>query len=306
MHHTEDTTPYTPDYIYSDGYLRWDLGVGDGHPTNPRRALNTLRLIEASDLPVNVIAPRYATEAELSLVHEAEYLADTLAGRNFEWHGIQPALGSTAALMAGGTMLAVDRILSGDTIRAFNPAGAKHHAHFDHGSGFCVFNDMAMAARRFTDEGLRVMYVDWDAHHGDGVEALCADNPDVMTASIHNGMAFPGTGHRHYPKRDVWNWPLEPRATGDRLIEAVHEIVDIGYDFRPDVVLLAAGADGHRFDRMGGLGFTPEDVYLATRIVGMFADDLCGGRILAGGAGGYRWRDWTPAMWHATFRALGE
>jgi acetoin utilization protein AcuC len=292
------------DYVYDDDYLRWNLSAG--HPTRPIRALNALRLIQATDLPHEVIKPRLATREELTLVHDRDYVEQTLAGCNDEWSGVQPVLGETAALMAGGTMRAVDRMLAGQTVRAFNPQGAKHHAQRANGSGFCVFNDMAMAAARFVKAGMRVLYVDWDAHHGDGVEALTADMPEVMTASIHNGNIYPGTGQVHDVERAVFNWPLPHRADGIELEAALREALDLALDHEPDVVLLAAGGDGHRYDPLGNLAFDVEDAYEAGRAVAEFADAYCEGRVLAGGAGGYNADDWTPLMWHAVVKALSE
>lgn len=290
------------DVIYSPDYLNWQLGRD--HPTNPVRALNAVRLIEAMQLKHELLTPRLATREELELVHAPGYVSLTLEGVNEEWRGIQPVLGETAQLMAGGTMLAVDRMLAGDSVRAFNPQGAKHHAHRGYGSGFCVFNDMAMAARRFIlERGWKTLYVDWDVHHGDGVEALLLEEEMAMTASIH-GKGFPGTGTGHLPDKHAYNWMLENGADGRDALAALAEALHTAEDFQPDVVLLAAGADAHITDPLGPLRLTVEDYADLGRALREFADDNCEGRVLIGGAGGYQPHTWTPQVWATVVREM--
>lgn len=290
------------DVVYSNDYLEWKLGKG--HPTNPVRAANAVRLIEAMQIEHTLLAPRPATLKELKLAHSAKYIGETLAGTNSEWFGTQPSLGKTARLMAGGTMFAVDRILEGSTSRAFNPQGAKHHAQRATGAGFCVFNDMAMAARRFmTERGWRVLYIDWDVHHGDGVEELLLKERAAMTASIH-GYGYPGTGLRHRKGNFAYNWPLKDGSDGTDVLLALNEILELGRKFRPDIVLLAAGADAHISDPLGGLRLTVEDYATLARRVREFADDNCEGRVLIGGAGGYQPYTWTPMVWATVVREM--
>lgn len=291
------------EFIYSDAYLRWQLG--DGHPTDPRRAQRALRLIEAMEVPHRLTPPRMATFDELLLVHDADYVASTVEGHNGEWAGRQPELGATAMLMAGGTMRAVDMLLAEKGRRFFNPQGAKHHAMRDHGSGFCVFNDMAMAARRLNDAGLRVLYVDWDVHHGDGVEALCADMPMTMTASVH-GYGFPGTGKRSIPEVQAWNAIL-PDGSGDAdWLGAISQALVDAIEHTPDVVLLATGADSHRTDPLGMLNITVDGYRQAAQMVSDFADGFCEGRIIVGGAGGYQPRLTTPLIWASVAAVLAD
>jgi acetoin utilization protein AcuC len=134
-------------------------------------------------------------EREAGLVHDPAYVAAVRRGRCAEWSGTQERLGEVAALMFTGTLDLVEQLLIDDQPGIyFNPQGAKHHAHRDHASGFCVLNDMAWAATRLTGAGQRVIYLDWDAHHGDGVEALLLNTPEAVTASIQDRTIFPGTG----------------------------------------------------------------------------------------------------------------
>jgi acetoin utilization protein AcuC len=182
--------------------------------------------------------------------------------------------------------------------------GAKHHAQRDTASGFCIYNDMAIAATHLADSGRKVLYVDWDAHHGDGVEFLLEHRLDVLTASIHNGQIFPGTGRAHRPEAAAYNWPLPSGASGEDMVTALEQALAIGADFRPDVVLLAAGADGHREDPLGGLNYEVPDFQRAATLVSDFAFEHCAGRLLVGGAGGYRADDWTPRVWFEVLQVI--
>ena len=287
--------------VYSDDYLRWNLG--EGHPTDPRRAQNFMRILEATDVPHEVLRPRRAQPMELARVHSYGYINEVMRGFSSEWEGEQIDLADTARLMAGGTMLAVDRMLDGQVVRAFNPQGAKHHAHRDHGSGFCVFNDMAIAATRFADAGMKVLYLDWDVHHGDGVEALCLDMRGVTTASVH-GDGFPYTGRENMPERGALNRTLH--TAGDKgWLRAIHSLLNEALAREvPDVILLATGADSHRSDPLGRLRVTVDGYARAASVVRGVADAFCEGRVLIGGAGGYQPDYWTPMCWAAVAREM--
>lgn len=279
--------------IHSTEYMKYTLG--DHHPTRPVRAENLLRLVHEAGLPHQPVEPTPAAREDLLLVHDLAYVEQVESGWNHEWDGHRPWLHDVASLIVGGTVGAARRIIAGETARAFHPMGAKHHAMRDRASGFCIYNDMAIAAIVLADAGMRVLYVDWDAHHGDGVEFLLEDRQDIMTASIHNGQIFPGTGQAHRPEANAFNWPLPYGSAGTAMLSALDEALEIGAAFQPDVILLAAGADGHREDPLGGLGYELSDFIEAARTLSTFTFDHCRGRLLAGGAGGYRAGDWTPA-----------
>jgi acetoin utilization protein AcuC len=292
------------DLVHSDRYLGYLLGPG--HPTRPVRCSNMLTLVRNTGIPHRLVEPTLATEADLLLVHDAAYVEQVRSGWHDEWDGNRPQLHDLAALIVGGTVDAARRIADGTTIRAFHAMGAKHHAMADTASGFCIYNDMAIAATVLADSGRRVLYLDWDAHHGDGVEALLAHRTDVMTASIHNGHILPGTGHGHRPERAAYNWPLPSGASGSEMLAAVDDGLSIGSAFRPDVVLLAAGADGHEMDPLGQLAYRLEDFVDAAGEVSAFSWRHCQGRLLGGGAGGYLADDWTPRVWAGVFKELAS
>jgi acetoin utilization protein AcuC len=303
-------TPLT--IAYSEGYLKWLLGPGDGsHPTNPIRAqIATEKLVERLGDQVRVVEPVWtaATREAVESIHDPSYVSAVVDdGRSSEWTGLKTELGETALLMFEGTKVLVEQMIAGDTTVAFNPQGAKHHAHFDHAFGFCVFNDMAWAAKTFAAEGLKPVYIDWDAHAGDGVQHLLIDT-DIPTMSIHNGrnfpydptMAEPGNSETHTwhnKKQHAYNWALAEGSGDNDLVASVSEALAIASDYSPDVVLLAIGADGHHTDPLGALAFDYPGYKEVAGMVAEFAKIHCKSRVLIGGAGGYQPETETPEVW---------
>jgi acetoin utilization protein AcuC len=282
---------------YGDKYLDWKLGKN--HPTNAERArIATNMLIKRLGDNVTVIDPTVndGDIDSLSDIHSADYVRKVLEGISDEWSGVNPVLGSTALAMFAGTARLTERMISGEITLGFNPQGAKHHAQYDYASGFCVFNDMAWAAKKMALAGMRVMYIDWDAHHGDGVEALLFDT-DIVTCSIHEGGIYPGTGNEHFPTNAAYNWPLSHGAGTDELRVALEGIRNIAYGYRPDVVLLATGADAHETDPLSSLTFDYDDYSMAASTVVDIAHVHAEGRVLIGGAGGYQALTHTPRVW---------
>ena len=283
--------------VHDDAYAGWVFHAS--HPTQGRRFGNALARIRAkanaAGLGVEVVGPRPATRDELALVHTPGYLAQVLDEHCCEeWAGPRPDLAGLAALFAGGTLVALDALLSGRTRTAVHLPGAKHHAHADHSSGFCVLADFALAATLATRAGLRVAILDIDAHHGDGTEALTAGNPGVCTVSIHQQGIFPGTGLDSDPGRGVYNLPL-PAGAGDLgLLVALQDAFRLIKRIDPDLILLAAGADGHVEDPLSSLGYTTIGYRAAAR---MLREEFPTLPILIGGAGGYRPDDTTPEVW---------
>lgn len=225
-----------------------------------------------------------------------------------------PGMHEAAALATGGTVAAMRAVLAADTVRAMSPAGGLHHAHRSRVAGFCIYNDCAVAIERATREhpGLRVAYVDIDAHHGDGVQEAFIGRSDVLTLSVHESgrYLYPGTGATRETGTGAGagfalNVPLPPYA-GDACYEQVLErIVAPALErFSPDVLVVQGGADTHRDDPLTHLDLTVDGyASLITRLV-MLADDLCGGRIVLTGGGGYEYRVAAPRMWATAFAIL--
>lgn len=196
--------------------------------------------------------------------------------------------------------MALDALLSGRAKTAIHFPGAKHHAQFDKSSGFCVFNDFALAADIASkDHDLNVLILDIDAHHGDGVENLTADNPKIVTYSIHDGNIFPGTGFEDKEAR-YYNRPLQYGAGDKELLEAIDELFVVlrrlndQSNWRPDIVFLTCGADGHSEDPLSTLNYSVDGYEeVGKRLRKEFPHIP----ILMGGAGGYLPDTRTPEIW---------
>jgi acetoin utilization protein AcuC len=247
--------------------------------------------------------PRLATRSELERVHALHYLDEVLnEHRTSQWSGPRPDLAELAATFAGGTLTALDLLLRGITTTAIHFPGAKHHAQYDYSSGFCIFADFALAADIATkDHGKKVAILDTDAHHGDGTENLTADNPDVLTYSIHERGIFPGTGNEDNPQKNVYNYPLhsaertEDFGKGDAaLIHGVHLFLKLVEEFEADLIFIACGADGHQEDPLSSLQFTVDGFREAAQLIRSTFTDM---PILIGGAGGYLPDSRTPEVW---------
>ena len=169
-------------------------------------------------------------------------------------------------MVAGGSLRAMEAILRGDVEHAFHPGGGLHHAMRDRASGFCIYNDVALAVARARRDGLRVLYVDLDVHHGDGVQALFWDDPGVLTVSIHETgrYLFPGTGFADEigdgaAAGTSVNVPLEPGTGEGPWLDAVRLLVpSLAAAFRPDIVVSQHGADSHAFDPLAHLRVTTD------------------------------------------------
>jgi acetoin utilization deacetylase AcuC-like enzyme len=300
---------------YTDDYLNWKLGAGDNsHPTKPIRAkLATESLLELLGSDVTIISPDTMEEEDRALVesiHSPDYVAEVLDEYlSHDWVGRSPSNAETALTMFAGTVRLVENMLAGEVDVAFNPQGAKHHAKYSHSEGFCVFNDFAWAAREFKEAGMKPLYIDWDVHAGNGVQSLLADT-DIPTLSIHGSGIYPvgdnnhsfdkelfGKAHTWHNEDEHWyNWNLALGSSDEELSEALDEVEDVVRMYEPDVILLAAGADGHEGEYWG-MEYTYEGFIESARRVASLANEFTLGRVLIGGAGGYQAQTWTPAIW---------
>ncbi len=319
-----------------DVALIWDealaaYGFGPGHPLKPRRLELTVSLIRrlglVGDAARPVIPPRPATDEELAMVHAPAYVevvrrlsepgADARDGVAYglgtEDTPVVPGMHDAAALVAGATLVAAERVMRGEVRRAFNPAGGLHHAGVKRASGFCVYNDLAVAIRWIQREyRARVMYIDYDAHHGDGVQEIFYEDPEVLTVSFHESGAFlfPGTGFiDELGAGDGYgysvNVPLDPSTEDDSWFEAFAELVPALADaFRPDVIVLQNGCDGHTLDPLTHLRATTRLFERLVRVVCDVADRHCDGRIIATGGGGYAAYAVVPRAWTLVWAAL--
>ncbi len=254
--------------------------------------------------PFTEVEPRLATRAELKRVHAPSYIDEVLDNHlSGQWSGKRADLAILASTFVGGTLVALYALLNKKALTAIHFPGSKHHAQYDHSSGFCIFNDFAIAADIATkDYGLRVAILDIDAHHGDGVENLTADNPMVLTYSIHEKGIFPGTGNESDPDRNVYNFPLVPKnvgvdspGKGNEALEAgVSDFMHVLDAFKADLVFITCGADGHKEDPLSSLEYSVEGYAGIAKLMRRNYPDV---PMLLGGAGGYLPDTRTPEVW---------
>ncbi len=314
--------------VWDDDFLSYDWG--NEHPMNPVRLALTLSLARHLGVldrsSVTVAAPRPAGEDLLALVHDPAYL-DVVRSAPTRSPGIGFGFGSTdnpvfphmyeaSALIAGGSVLAAERVWSGASQHAVNIAGGMHHAMRARASGFCVFNDPAVAISRLLQLGAeRVAYVDIDVHHGDGVQAAFYGDPRVLTVSVHQSplTLFPGTGFPDEVGRgdavgESVNIAL-PAGTDDegwhRAFQAV--VPSVLRAFRPQILLTQAGCDTHHEDPLAELGLTVDGQRSSYGLLHDLAHELCEGRWVAFGGGGYGLVRCVPRAWtHLLAEAAGE
>ncbi|MEW1948803.1 acetoin utilization protein AcuC [Pseudarthrobacter sp902506025] len=305
---------------------------GPGHPMAPERMDLTARLslsLGLFDLDhVDLAAPEVASDAELESVHSADYVAavrrvSTDPSRPDESRGLgtedDPAFAGmheAAARLAGGSLLAAQRVLDGSAVHAVNFGGGMHHAARERASGFCIYNDAALAVQKLLDGGVgKVAYIDVDAHHGDGTQNIFWDDPRVLTISLHEtGLTlFPGTGFANevggpVAEGTAVNVAL-PAGTSDAgWLRAFYAVVpQLVGAFEPGVIVSQHGCDSHRSDPLTHLNLSVDGQREAANAVGHLAERHCGGRWIATGGGGYNVLDVVPRAWsHLVAIAAGR
>ncbi len=318
-------------------HVAWDerltgYDFGTGHPMAPARVELTIELARAfglfAEAGVSVNSPVPATDAELELVHDPRYIAGVrLAGGpdpdpsvldfglGTEDDPVFLRMHDASALVAGATLAAARAVWTGTAQHGASIAGGLHHAMRGSASGFCVYNDPAIAIAWLLRQGAeRVAYVDVDVHHGDGVQAAFYDDPRVLTISLHEDPAtlWPGTG-----------WPSEtggpqaqgsavnvalPTGTGDagwlRAFDAV--VPPLLRAFQPEVLVSQHGCDTHWLDPLANLRLTIDAQRLAHATIHRLAHEVAGGRWLLMGGGGYEMLQVVPRTWtHLLAEAAG-
>ncbi|HEX7347050.1 MAG TPA: acetoin utilization protein AcuC, partial [Candidatus Limnocylindrales bacterium] len=298
-----------------------DYDFGPGHPLTPRRfgpGIDLLRSVGAEP----GLAPEPAPDAELRWCHSPEYIevvrrfsADpfgpTEAGIGLSDNPPFADMHEVSAAVAGGSVRAMEAILRGDVEHAFHPGGGLHHAMRDRAWGFCIYNDPALAIARARTEGLRVLYIDLDVHHGDGVQTLFWDDPGVLTFSIHESgrYLFPGTGDADEVGQGtaagtVINVPLPPYTGEGAWYPIVESYLPVlAAAFGPDLIVSQHGADSHAWDPLAHLNVTTTAHGKAARLVDAVAHRFAGGRWLATGGGGYDAYRVVPRTWALTWLA---
>jgi acetoin utilization protein AcuC len=303
--------------VWDEALLAYDFGPE--HPLRPGRVALTMALAREADLleRAKVVTPLALSGADLARVHDLDYLAAVQAasesGLPAYDYGLAPGdnppfagMHEAATLVCGATVAAAAAILAGDALHAFSPAGGLHHAMPSQASGFCIYNDPAVAIAWMLAQGVeRVAYVDVDVHHGDGVEAIFADEPRVLTISVHESgrFLFPWTGFAHEigegeARGTIANLPLPPSTTDDLYLPAFDAVVpQLVRAFEPEILVTQLGCDSHYTDPLAHLGLTTRAyAELAGRLHDL-AHTVTRGRWLATGGGGYQWASVVPRAW---------
>jgi acetoin utilization deacetylase AcuC-like enzyme len=273
-----------------------------GHPERPERAA-VMRRVAArfADRGGTLLEPREASTEDLTRVHDPEYVARVLAskGRSLAFDGdtfTSPQTVDIALHAAGAGLTAVDSVLAGTgptrAIALVRPPG--HHAERDRAMGFCLFNNVAVAAAHARAAGVeRVAIVDYDVHHGNGTQDMFYEDPSVLFVSSHQFPYYPGTGAASEngagPGRGFTiNLPLEAGADdGDYDLIYRDVVLPVLRQFRPQLLLVSAGFDAFRDDPLGGMRLSVEQFGRLTSMLAAVADECCAGRLVAVTEGGY-------------------
>jgi acetoin utilization protein AcuC len=302
---------------------------GPRHPLRPGRVILTRELIHAYGVVdgerVKETPARDATDDELTLVHTPRYVdAVRRAGhgeRGSWWEfGFGPGdnpifrhMHEASARVAGASLAAADAVLSGRAEHAFNPAGGLHHALPEKASGFCVYDDPAIAIAWLLQQGVeRVAYVDVDVHHGDGPQTVFYRDPRVLTISLHQDgrTLFPGSGSVDELGEDdaegtKVNVPLPPFTGDEAWLRAFHEVVPpLVEAFHPEILVTQLGCDSHHTDPLANLSLTTAAYRQAATVLHDLAHGAAGGRWLATGGGGYQWARVVPRAWTLYFAEM--
>lgn len=308
--------------VWSPQLLEYDFGRG--HPMSPVRLELTMRRIEALGLldqpTLEVVDAVPATDAVLETVHDAAYIAavrraeathepDPLRGLGTEDDPLFAGMHEAAARQLAGSVDLATALWAGEIAHGVNVAGGMHHAMPGAASGFCVYNDAAAAVRRLLDLGAeRVAYLDFDAHHGDGVEAIFWDHPRVLTISVHEDgrILFPGTGASSdvgapgAAEGTAVNIPVPPRTSGAAWLRAIDAVVPaLVREHRPQAIVSQHGCDAHGRDPLSHLNVSVDAQRTAQRWAHELAHQHADGRWLALGGGGYAMADVVPRAWSA-------
>jgi acetoin utilization protein AcuC len=310
---------------------------GPEHPLAPVRIELTHALIETSGLAAaaHVVhpAPQPVDTGTLLRVHRPDYVAavrtlsDALArgeGRGARadaaafglGEGDTPAFAGmheASLAVVGASIEAARQVLEGRVLHAFNPGGGLHHAMPGRAAGFCIYNDPALAIDWLLRNGAeRVAYVDVDVHHGDGVERAFVDDPRVLTVSLHESgrYLFPGTGEPDDvgapgAEGSVVNVPLAPQTAGPVWLDVFDAVVEpVVRAFAPDVLVTQLGCDTHVSDPLAHLALTLDDLSAIYRRLHELAHDVCEGRWVATGGGGYQLVRVVPLAWTLAFSEM--
>ncbi len=310
--------------IYSPGYQKYDFGPE--HPFSPLRQEMLLSLLKALGHAPAFEEPPLATHEELLTVHAERYLRKVEQAERGEdpaaalEYGlgtadtpIFPHLNQAAKLLVGGTLEAARKIAEGKAQVVLQLGAGLHHATYDKAGGFCVYNDLAAAAKLLAGRGLRVAYLDIDVHHSDGVQWILYEDPRALTLSLHESgrYLFPGSGNVHElgvgeAVGSKLNLPLEPFTEDQSYLEVFEMVAPRALAwFKPDVLIVQSGADAHFLDPLADLLLTSRAYEQLFKRILQLAAEYAGGRVLFTLGGGYS-LDATPRIWALLYFLLND
>lgn len=274
------------------------------------------------------IDARVATDEEIVAAHDPAFVA-TVKGIDSEEIGhrdglafglgtpddpIFPDMHRASAAVCGASLTAAEQVLTGAALHSFNPAGGLHHARRAEASGFCIYNDPAVAIARILDAQpeWRVLYLDVDVHHGDGVQWIFYDEPRVLTVSLHQSgrYLYPGTGFEDETgagaaRGTAANIPLLPLTGETDYLWALERVLPaLAEAFRPHILVTQLGADTHWNDPLANLGLTMSAYPVMAQLIHDTARDHAGGRWVATGGGGYQFDTVVPKVWTIHFAEM--
>jgi acetoin utilization protein AcuC len=316
-------------FIFSEEQLGYKFH--DDHPFNQHRMTITNDLLfKTGALKQEDITPaRMATVDELLLVHDEEFVSAVISatdgqqksayktkfGIGTEDTPVFPMMHDAASWLVGGTLQAADLVFQHGYKHALNLGGGLHHGFRGKASGFCIYNDSSIAIEYMKQKyGVRVLYIDTDAHHGDGVQWAFYDDPEVCTLSFHESgrFLFPGTGHASERGHGdgygtAFNVPFEAFSEDDTMLQSYETVMrHVIESFRPDVILTQNGADAHYFDPLTHLCGTLNFFHEVPKLAHQLAHEYCDGRWIAVGGGGYDiWRV-VPRAWSSVWLEMSE
>ena len=301
--------------IYHPKYKLYDLGKD--HPFSSVRVEMVLDLLKKLGYSIDMETPKPVTPEMLFKIHDESYVKTIEAlskGENnseAEKYGLGTidnpvtlGMAEGARYHVGGTLLGAKLLLEEKAKKVLQLGGGFHHAHKNLAAGFCIYNDLALAIKEMTGQEWHVAYIDIDVHHADGVQEIFYTDDKVMTISLHESgeFLFPGTGWIHELGQGMGralklNLPLDPFTEGDSFLEVVEGIVEPALRwYKPDALIIMAGADAHFSDPLADLMLTTFDYEKIFRKILDFADEYSKGRIMFTLGGGYSITA-TPRIW---------
>jgi acetoin utilization protein AcuC len=316
--------------VYHPDLFQYDFGAQ--HPLRPERielGLDLLNDLGIWSVGTETCVPVAAPDNLLSLIHSSQYIAAVrevdsgiLRGSELARFGLSssdnppfPNMHYASSLVAGGAAEATRAVMRRELDHVFHPTGGLHHAGRSRASGFCIYNDPALAAAVAAKEfGARVAYVDFDCHHGDGVQWLFYDDPSVLTVSFHESgrFLFPGTGGVEERGEGegagyATNFPFVPFTQDASWTHVIHTVLPpLLNQFAPDLLLTVHGCDTHAWDPLTHLSLTTDAFVNQARLVHELAHRHCDGRWVAFGSGGYDWRRVVPRSWAIVWSEMSE